>query len=342
MNLQIKSIFTSCIFLFSLSAFSSNPQYAVLIDAGSTGSRAHVFEYEKSQPTLAVPVIHDLYSKSTSPGLSSYANIPASAGDSLKPILDEAALYLQNKGVPLSNVSVSVLATAGMRLLPLDEQQAVYADVRDYIRNNYAFSLKDQDVRTISGQLEGVYGWLDVNYLSNNFAHPSATIGSIDMGGSSTQIAFATTDTSQSENEVVLKINNTSYHIFSQSFLGLGQNQALSTMTTNKDSPSCYPGSYSYNAQTGNFNFSACSNIYTEIIQNYNASESVHPTAGHPFIAYSGIFYAYDFFNILKTPTQSALQAQIDANCYLSWDTLQLNYPTTPTKYLSNFCAHGV
>ena len=338
MNSRIKIIFISCIFLFSLSAFSSNHQYAVLIDAGSTGSRAHVFEYEKSY----VPIIHDIYNKSTSPGLSSYANTPAAAGASLQPILDEAALYLQNKGVPLSKVSVSVLATAGMRLLTLDEQQAIYTSVRNYIRNNYAFSLKDQDVRTITGQLEGVFGWLDINYLSNNFTDSSTTVGSIDMGGASTQIAFATTDTSQPENEVTLKINNKNYRIFSQSFLGLGQNQALSAMMANKESPSCYPENYSYNTQTGNFNFSTCSKIYTEIIENYNPAESVHPDAGQPFIAYSGIFYAYDFFNLLKSPTQNELQSQIDANCYLSWDTLQSKYPAMPTKSLANYCAHGV
>ena len=329
-------------FLFCFSTYASSPQYAVMIDAGSSGSRAHVFEYTTSLPKPPIPLINDIYNKNTSPGLSSFANNPSAAGSSLKPILDEVARYLSSKNVDLSQVKISVLATAGMRLLPENEQQAIYANVRSFIRNNYAFSLSTQNVRTISGTQEGLYGWLDVNYLSNNFAHPDSTVGSIDMGGASTQIAFATSDTSQPENEIDLTINNTRYRVFSKSFLGLGQNQALSAMTNNPNSSYCYPDGYNYNTQSGAFNFSGCGAIYRGLIYAHNVEQKVIPTVGQNFIAYTGIFYTYDFFNVLQTPTNVALQSHINDICTKTWADLQSAYPAIPGKFLSTFCANGV
>ncbi|MDA9272233.1 hypothetical protein N9Q05_02510 [bacterium] len=341
MRSRIKSFLTVLTFLGSLPVFASNLHYAVIIDAGSSGSRAHVFEYENVLPLL--PVIKDLFDDSTSPGLSSYANHSDDAGASLKPILDKTALYLKEKGVNLPEVSISVLATAGMRLLSLSEQQAVYDGVRRYIRANYMFSLNDQNVRTITGTQEGVYGWLDVNYLSNNFIQPSTTVGSIDMGGASTQIAFVTSDTTQSEHEVVLTINHTRYRVFSRSFLGLGQDQVRQTMTVDEASSSCYPDGYTYESQkTGHFDFAGCSDIYAGIIKNQDVKQITMPTAEQHFVAYAGIFYNYSYLNTLHTPTQSALESQINTVCYQPWDTLQSNYTTLPARLLSTFCANGV
>lgn len=346
MNRYIKQCITFSLVFFCLPLFSSSLQYAVIIDAGSSGSRAHVFEYARSLPLIPLPLIKDIFNQSTQPGLSSYASNPSAAGPSLQPILDASVDTLRRKGANLSQVPISVLGTAGMRLLPENQQAAIYANVRQYIRDHYSFSLKNEDVRTITGIMEGVYDWLDVNYLLNNFIHPNATVGSIDMGGASTQIAFTTTDTSQSANEIVLYLNHTPYRLFSQSFLGLGQDQARQTMTTGTsyapDAPSCYPSGYPFNSQTGNFDFSICSNTYATIIQSYNVSERVLSTEGQSFIAFSGIYYNYNFFNVLQTPTQSALESQINAVCYLSWTQLQLNYPQEPLSLLPNYCANAV
>lgn len=327
--------------LLCLPAYADT-HYQVLIDAGSSGSRAHVFMYEDPLPPITLPIIKDIYTKSTNPGLSFYAKNPELAGQSLEPILEGSKTYLTNIGVDLSKVPVSVLATAGMRLLPLKEQTAIYNDVYNYIKNHHTFSVTQQNIRTISGIQEGVFGWLDINYLSNNLIHPEKTIGSIDMGGASTQIAFATADMNQPENILELTINQTKYKIFSQSFLNLGQNQALNTMVNHINSPSCFPSGYSYNEKTGNFDFSSCSLIYSEIIQNNTVLQSIAPITDQKFIAYSGIFYNYDFFNLIKTPNQTALNAEINATCYLSWDTLQTTYPNIPNYYLANFCANGV
>jgi len=326
---------------------ASSNQYAVIVDAGSTGSRAHVFLYAKSLPEIPIPVIKDVFSQGSKPGLSSFVNKPSEAGASLKTILDASAKYLQDNGVHLSQVPIKILATAGMRLLTPPQQEAIYADVRHYIKSHYAFSLNDQDVQTISGVMEGVYDWLDVNYLLNNFLHPPDTVGSIDMGGASTQIAFATTDVSMPDNEIAIDINHTHYKVFSQSFLGLGQDQALTAMTAHPSAASCYPSGYSLGSGTeagtgsriGHFNFSICSNNYKNIIQNNHVAKNIISTQGQNFIAFSAIYFNYKFFHLLQTPTQSALLAQIDTICYQPWAKLQAEYDG---PYLASECANGV
>src|SRR4051794_13863724 len=62
-------------------------QYALMIDAGSTGSRIHVyrFNYCKSSPELEDEIFAHI-----EPGLSSYGNDPESAANSLNELMEVA------------------------------------------------------------------------------------------------------------------------------------------------------------------------------------------------------------------------------------------------------------
>lgn len=327
------------IFLVSAPIFAAD--HALIIDAGSSGTRVHVYEYTNN--LSSTPVIHETFAKSVQPGLSSYAPTGDGAGASLKPILDASVADLTAHGIDPAQVSIRIFATAGMRLLPLDQQQAIYQDVRDYVHANYSFQLEDEDVRTISGVMEGVYGWLDVNYLQNNFENHSKTVGTIDMGGASTQIAFVSNETNLPENIVEVVINHKSYRIFSQSFLGLGMSRTVQAMTSDANAASCYPLDYAYNStSSGNFSFSACSGVYDSIINGYDVTKHIASTTGMQFVAFSGIYTIYNFFNVLEAPTHDALQKQINEVCYLPWSTLLGNYSTTPAAYLSVECANAV
>lgn len=95
------------------SSQTAGTRYAIVFDAGSTGSRIHVFKFnvDKSDLTLISDTFEQL-----KPGLSSYADDPQKAAESLKPLLDTAM-----KTVPKnmqSQTTLSLKATAGLRLLP--------------------------------------------------------------------------------------------------------------------------------------------------------------------------------------------------------------------------------
>lgn len=339
MKKHLQLIFATIISsVLSVSAFANSNNYIIYIDAGSTGSRLHIFEYEKS---LSVPTIKDVYSESIKPGLSEYADHPESAGNSLKKLFDDAAQFLSVQGADLRTVPVNVFATAGMRLLPENKQQAIYLNVSNFIRNNYNFTI--QDIKTISGKMEGLYSWLDINYLLENLQNHRPTVGSIDMGGASTQIAFATQDTSKPDDEVSLSIGNQYYKVFSKSFLGLGQDQARDTMLTDQSASHCFPKNYVVNnVSIGNFNILPCGAIYSKILQNQQVSKQLISTQGESFIAYSGIYFSYNFFYTDKTPDQISLETKIQNVCTKTWEQLQNDYPKIPAKYLSTYCANGV
>lgn len=64
-------------------------RYAVVFDAGSTGSRVHVFRFEQAGKNGPLKLKSDTFEQ-LKPGLSSYADDPAKAAASLQPLLDTA------------------------------------------------------------------------------------------------------------------------------------------------------------------------------------------------------------------------------------------------------------
>lgn len=328
------------IFLFINTAFAS--QYAVIVDAGSTGSKLHLFQYDSD---TNIPIIMDIFTKKNSIPLASFSSNPSIAGESLQPLLDGAVNQLQEKKTAFP-VTISVLGTAGMRLLSLDDQTAIYQNVKDYIEKNYSQVFLDVDIETLPGQMEALYDWFDVNYLAKNFQNNTNSVGTLDMGGASTQIAFVMEDNVSSNDEISVKVNGKSYRVFAKSFLGLGLDQARYTMNENQNAISCYPLDAPYQTNmSGNFNLDTCRSIYTKIIHDQNVSDQI-PSVNHvqTFIAFSGAYYTYQFFGIgSEPPAKEVIEQQYIAPlCYKNWDTLKSLYPNEPEQYLINYCANGV
>jgi hypothetical protein len=91
--------------------------YNIVLDAGSTGSRVHVFKFERGEGkgAGALKLISDTFEQ-LKPGLSAYRDDPSAAAASLKPLLTTAL-----RAVPKelqAGTGLSLKATAGLRLLP--------------------------------------------------------------------------------------------------------------------------------------------------------------------------------------------------------------------------------
>ncbi len=63
-------------------------QFAVVFDAGSTGSRVHVFKFEKTD-NGGLKLISDTFEQ-LKPGLSAFPDDPEAAAASLKPLIETA------------------------------------------------------------------------------------------------------------------------------------------------------------------------------------------------------------------------------------------------------------
>lgn len=207
------------------------------------------------------------WSKKIKPGISSFNSSPQKIGNHhIKHLLQ-----LASAAVPKSQHSrtpIFLHSTGGMRLLTPKEQQQILENICSYITQNSDFFIPEcsTHVNVIDGDVEGLYGWLSINYLIGAFDNPQdhahgknhTTYGLLDMGGASTQVVFQPNSTEIDEHQNNLfKIkllelpsqishndrdegskdskdnvgnfhapSNLSFDLYSDSFLGYGMYQA--------------------------------------------------------------------------------------------------------------------
>ncbi|WWC63918.1 uncharacterized protein I303_106523 [Kwoniella dejecticola CBS 10117] len=288
---------------------SSTTHYALVIDAGSSGSRLQIYSWrdpdleraeilqevsaarrtpesigksrwwwnkdqgkgkgKESEHAMEAKALRRLvrvgkgvegedWVKRVEPGISTVRaeDIP----EYLAPLLSHGLRHIppsQHASTP-----IYILATAGMRLIPESTREAILKASCNLIKDEYPFKVEGpssagpcgENVRVISGEEEGMWGWVAVNYLMDGFAeappnslhdsvtpvdvnHHSPTFGFLDMGGASTQLAF-----SPSPNEIasshfpedelhkiqlrLLSGENVEWPVFVASWLGFGTNRA--------------------------------------------------------------------------------------------------------------------
>ncbi|KAI1007863.1 Golgi apyrase [Podosphaera aphanis] len=229
-------------------------RWGVILDAGSSGTRVHVYRWlnplrARQEATGAelsrLPDVHTKpeYTKKILPGVSSFAENPLDIGPKhLQGLLDHALSIVPENQV--TDTPIFLMATAGVRLLEPSKQRALLDEICAYAQQHSNFSLPDCDlhIQVISGETEGLYGWIAVNYLLKSFDAPQLnkhgsnhhTYGLLEMGGASAQIAFApnATETEKHANDLKLlrlrSINGdaSEYKVFTATWLGFGVNQA--------------------------------------------------------------------------------------------------------------------
>lgn len=167
-----------------------------MIDAGSTGSRIHVYKFNNCGPTPELEHEEFKMTEKEVGGLSNYKGDPTAAAKSLDPLLKVAMDTVPNalKGC----TPVAVKATAGLRMIGKEAADAILDEVRRHLEQDYPFPVVDKEnegVVIMDGSLEGVYAWITTNYLLGKIGGPdkSETAAVFDLGGGSTQIVFEPT-----------------------------------------------------------------------------------------------------------------------------------------------------
>ncbi|MCD9639575.1 Apyrase [Datura stramonium] len=235
--------------------------YAVIFDAGSTGSRVHVFRFDHNLNLLPIGN-HIEYFLAINPGLSSYANDPKTGALSLKPLLDKAEAVVPKDLQPETPLKLG--ATAGLRLLKGDAAVKILQAVRDLFKNETTLNYKAEWVSVLDGTQEGSYFWVALNYLLGNLGKEyESTIATIDLGGGSVQMTYAISEESalkapkvpNGEPYVLNKsLLGTNYNIYVHSYLNYGQLAARTEIfkaSGNSSNSPCilggYNGYYTYN-----------------------------------------------------------------------------------------------
>lgn len=240
-----------------------------MVDAGSTGSRIHVYRFNNcgSTPELEDEEFAMTEKKEGGSGLSSYKSDAEGAAKSLDVLLDVAMKHVPDE--LKSCTPIAVKATAGLRKLGEEMSAAILAAVRTRLETQYPFpvvSAANGGVEVMDGKDEGVYAWITTNYLLGKIGGPdkSPTAAVFDLGGGSTQIVFEPTFKSPSggmpetlregDHKYVFKTSGTSYELYQHSHLGYGlmaaresihKNVLASAIASHKSSSSSFDPSAS-------------------------------------------------------------------------------------------------
>jgi guanosine-diphosphatase len=169
-------------------------QYALLIDAGSTGSRLHIYKFNNCG---ASPQYEYKVFKQTWPALSSYFEHPEAAGESLDVLLKEALRIVPEK--LHSCTPIAVKATGGLRTLGTTKAEVILNAVRKRLTSEYPFPIHggSRGVGIMDGAEAGAYTWVTANYLvgaiggsSASSSVPVSSHAVLVLGVAPTQIVF--------------------------------------------------------------------------------------------------------------------------------------------------------
>lgn len=330
-----------CFFLISFQLNANNDsysqhQYIAVVDAGSTGSRLHIFTYDLDETNTPIN-IKEIWSKKTTPGFAS-----------LESKQNIVHTYMTNlfTGAPVTQMPVYFYATAGMRLVPQAKQKMQYQYLKTWFDQQNNWQLMDS--KTITGTEEALYDWLSVNYYLGNLKPTSKeSVGVLDIGGASTQIAFSLKNNQELDNKKQTTVELTLYgqpiHLFVQSFLGLGQNEMGHQLL---DTNSCFPKNYPLsNGEKGEGNAVDCAHEISLLINGLHKTNDVIKPAlvNNPvntWYAIGGIANLaestpFQFSNNQLTNEHFLEQGNQKA-CQQSWEQLNNNFPNN--EYLDTYC----
>ena len=245
--------------------------HGLMIDAGSQGTRLHIYEWEKrflldqedllhvaQGMKLSIPTSDSRWTDKYTPGLDVFAfdhgdkkRQKKALQEYLGALIDFAKEVLKDKQEYWSTYPIFLKATGGMTTLPLKEREQVIDMVRELLNDHKhfnPFAFEDEQARVISGEEEAIYGWVGVNFAKGTLIENSAgtgvgknpkltygkiqicyfnlavysipllhsytlyiylTLGMLEMGGASTQIAFFENKGDLLVSSVLTKLVNT-------------------------------------------------------------------------------------------------------------------------------------
>jgi apyrase len=344
-------------------------RYGLIIDAGSSGSRIYIYCWRPGE-TNRVPWVTAALGQDGKPF---YFKVPtplsdvsceSDADNCLKDLIDYALEKIGNNSQMLAQIRLHLMATAGMRLKQRDnpERSKVTIETVDaYLKKRFK-SASTVTSAIITLEEEALYGWIAVNYLmgflKDKDGNSSPTMGILELGGASTQIAYASSDPSpQGPATLPWKWRETTYQIYGHSFGDLGQDQAFrkinafyrtknTSMSKERRSINpCYPKGYlkpgDYDVGEGTGNYNDCKDEIERTLLLPLGNNQRRPPHG-VFLAYAGYYYINSFFSkafqLNSFFSLAELETAGDLYCS-SWKELEDRKELKPyEKYFPEYC----
>lgn len=190
-------------------------EHGIMIDAGSSGSRLHLYEWDPrvlsdsqdvqdavSGKKITFPYARSRWTDRLRPGVDSFASLPddqlrEALEDYLSPLLDFAKTVLHRKQEKFETFPIFLRATAGMRILEKNDRGRVLGAIRSLFNDKSfcPFRFEDEYARVLSGEEEAIFGWAGINFAMGNLVeesegvgtvvNPKLTYGAMDLGTAS-------------------------------------------------------------------------------------------------------------------------------------------------------------
>ncbi|XP_063368435.1 nucleoside diphosphate phosphatase ENTPD5 [Cydia amplana] len=202
--------------------YESERHHAVIIDAGSSGSRVLAYKFRVpftlfGQPNLD---LEEEYFEQSKPGLSSFADDPAKGADTIVQLIKKAEFLTpaeKRRSTPLI-----IRATAGLRLLPQEKARKLLASVSDAV-GKLGYDTR-AGIEIMDPADEGIFIWYTINLLHNIME--GETMAALDLGGGSTQITYQLSphDTPKflAKDLHLVPTSSANLTVYTHSYLGLG------------------------------------------------------------------------------------------------------------------------
>ncbi|KAK2818906.1 hypothetical protein Q5P01_024467 [Channa striata] len=304
--------------------------YGIVLDAGSSHTALYIYKWPADKQNGTGVVTQHGECQAKGGGISSYVGQQGAAGQSLQACLDQAVIDIPKERHHVTPVYLG--ATAGMRLLNIsspEQSNQILQEVGQKIQS-YPFNYRGAVI--LSGQEEGAYGWVTVNYLLENFikygfvgrwlSPNRPTVGALDLGGASTQITFVTREEVEDNRDLMkLRLYGQEYSLYTHSFLCYGQDQMLKRLlahivksqgySESIDHP-CYPEGHSRVLQLHNIFNSPCTAKYKPSSYNPQASLTVQGSGNYEeCLVYVNEIFSFDNCRFSKCSFDRVFQPNI-------------------------------
>ncbi|KAK2504545.1 hypothetical protein MC885_018033, partial [Smutsia gigantea] len=285
--------------------------YGIVLNAGSSRTTVYVYHWPAKKENNTGVVSQTFKGSVKGSGISSYGktpqDVPKAFEDCMKKFKEQILTHLH------CSSHAYLGSTAGMRLLRSQNEAAaneLLASIQNYFKSQ-PFDFRGAQI--ISGQEEGIYGWITANYLMGNFleknlwhmwVHPDGieTTGALDLGGASTQIYFMAGEKVGLNTSDIMKVSLYGYvyklytHIFqcycqneAGKFLAiLLQNSPTKTTLTNP----CYPQNYTTTFTRGHIFDSLCTYLRPA---SYDPDNITFEGTGDPSLCWKKMTSIFDF-----------------------------------------------
>ncbi|XP_059890386.1 ectonucleoside triphosphate diphosphohydrolase 1 isoform X2 [Delphinus delphis] len=294
-----------------------NVKFGIVLDAGSSHTNLYIYKWpaEKENDTGVVTQIEEC--KVKGPGISEFAQKLSEIDIYLTACMERA-----RKVIPASQhteTPVYLGATAGMRLLRMENERLADKILAAVAKSISSYPFDFQGARIITGQEEGAYGWITINYLLGRFTQ--ATNGTI---------------------------RDPCFHSGYRRKMNMSD---LYEAPCTRRFEATFPFLPFPEVEIrGTGNYQQCRR---SILQLFNTSYCPYsscsfngiflpPLQGN-FGAFSAFYYVMEFLNLTseEQSTHKKMISTLEKFCSRPWEELQMYFGEVKEKYLSEYCFSG-